>query len=69
MLFKANTMLFAIELIFVRHSQFLWCNEVESRVKMAHSHDKRMYSTPILQVSNEVDIEVFKRSLRLIDGV
>ena len=42
---------------------------MECGVKMSHGRYKRVHCTSILEVTYEVDVEVFKRPLCLVDRV
>ena len=64
-----DMMLFAVQFVFLRHFQFIRSDEMESRIKMTHGHQQRMYGTSILQVAHQIDIQVFQCTLRLIDGI
>ena len=59
MLVVNNVMLFTIKFIFLWHTQFFRCNEMECRIKMTHCRDKGMHRAPIFQVADKIDIEIF----------
>ena len=61
--------LFAIELVFFRHGELFWRNEVESRVEVPHGLQQGVHRPAILEVAYEMDVEVVERSLRLQDGI
>ena len=69
MFLVADTLRAAVSLVFFGHLQLFGSYEVEGRVEMTHSHKQRVYRTSILQVAYKVDVEVLKRTLRLVDGV
>ena len=69
MLHKFDAFLVAIHLVVLRHSQFVGSNEVEGRIEVAHSRQEAVNRPAILEVTNQIDVEVLERSLRLIDGI
>ena len=69
MFFVLDAMFAAIELVFFRHLQFFRSNEVEGRVEVAHSHEQGVYCTSVFQVTHQVDVQVFKCTLCLINRV
>ena len=64
-----NAVLLAVDLVFLWHGELFRCHEMERGIEVAHGHDERVDGTAILQVANEIDVQVFKRALCLIDRV
>ena len=69
MLFKADAMLTAVELVLFRHGEFLRGDEVKRRVEMPHCHDERVDGPAVFEVADKINIQILKRTLRLIDRV
>ena len=62
-------MLLAIKLVFIGHRQFFGRNEMEGGIEVAHGHNQRVYGTTVFQITNQIDVQVFQRSLRLVDRI
>ena len=69
MLLILDAVLLAIDLIFLRHGEFLGGHKVECRIEVAHSHDQRVNGTTILEVTYEIDVQILKGPLSLVDGI
>ena len=59
----------AVQFVFFGHFQLVRCNEMKSRIEMAHSHQQRVYRASVLQVAHQINVQVFKRALRFINGI
>ena len=69
MLYIFDVMLLAVQFVFIRHLQFIGCDEVEGRIEVAHGHQQGVYGTSVFQVTYQVDVQVLERTLCLVDGI
>ena len=66
MLLVSDVMLFAVELVLLGHRQLLGGYKVECGVEMAHGSYEGMDRAAIFQVTDQIDVEVFKSTLGLV---
>ena len=64
-----DTMFVAEVFLFVRHTEFVRCDEVECRIEMRHTHYQRVYGTSVFQVAYHRDVEIGQFALCLLDGI
>ena len=69
MLYVLYAVCVAVFLVFVGHTEFVWRDEVEGRVEVSHSHQKRVYRASVFEVANHVDVKVVESLLRVVNSV
>ena len=64
-----DVVLAAVDFVFFGHPQLVGSDEVESGVEVAHGHQQRVHGTSVLQISYQINIQVFQCSLCFVNGI